>query len=514
MADVFLAIAPGPVGLNKLVVIKRLRDNRQDGEFAEMFLNEAQIAARLNHPNVIHLYEVAQDESQIYLVMEYLDGQPLQRVRSRLGTEGQGLATHLRILCDALMGLHYAHELGDYDGSSLGIVHRDMSPHNVFVTHEGTTKILDFGIAKALNQTVHTRIGGVKGKIQFMSPEQARGGTHTIVDRRSDVFTVGILLWEAATGRRLWQGVEEAVIFQRLLRGDPIEAPSTVNPLVHPRLEQICMRALNTDLALRYPTAEALRLDVEAHMEDTGNRANTLDVGRFLSETFATERDSIRATIESGLKTAPVSTRLSSPTLVGCNFESSSSSVRFPHPSSLTAATLPTLVQRHPTFHAARLIAVGAASTLGVAMLVWWLLGKTKDAPPAAAIIAAQVTSVAPKDAPLATVALSIEVKPSTARLSLDDRVIGTGSFRGQLPRASGVHVLRADADGYQPAQVEVSLERDSDVQLSLSSDPTSEEATKRARSAKYVNQPAPNPLRVTSKKKPPKVIIDTENPW
>jgi len=240
MADVYLAVTPGPVGISKLVVIKRLRDHLHDEEYLSMFLNEAQIAARLNHPNVTHIYEICQHAGEVYLVMEYLDGQTLHRFRKHLTPEGLPLAVHLKILCDALRGLHYAHELTDYNGTPLGIVHRDMSPHNLLVTYDGTTKVLDFGIAKALNQAVHTQVGGVKGKVQFMSPEQAQGRGEA-VDRRSDVFTIGLLLWEAAVGNRVWKGEDQSIVFQHLWRGDSIDSPRSANPKVHPKLDQICV---------------------------------------------------------------------------------------------------------------------------------------------------------------------------------------------------------------------------------------------------------------------------------
>jgi serine/threonine protein kinase len=179
MADVKLAVARGPAGFNKLLVVKTLLANiEEDPDFVAMFLDEARLAARLNHPNVVVVNEVGEQEGRYFLAMEYLDGQPLQRVLARAAKRGEAFprALWLRILCDALSGLHYAHELKEFDGTKLNVVHRDVTPENVFITYDGVVKLVDFGIAKAVGRTVETKMGVVKGKIGYLSPEQARAG--------------------------------------------------------------------------------------------------------------------------------------------------------------------------------------------------------------------------------------------------------------------------------------------------------------------------------------------------
>src|SRR5215472_7080887 len=176
MADVYLAVSRGPAGFNKLIVIKRLRpDLAADPSFRDMFLDEARLAARLNHPNVVSTFEVGEEGSSIYLAMEYLEGQPLNLVVREASKKHVSLPEELyaRILADALMGLHYAHKLADYDGSPLRVVHRDVSPHNIFVTYDGQVKMLDFGIAKAESKATQTEVGVLKGKVAYMAPEQA-----------------------------------------------------------------------------------------------------------------------------------------------------------------------------------------------------------------------------------------------------------------------------------------------------------------------------------------------------
>ena len=185
MGDVFLAVAQGPKGFNKLQVIKRLRPElAQDPEFLAMFLNEARIAARLNHPNVVQTNEVSEHEDEYFIAMEYLEGRSLYAILKRAISSSpknappqrMPLAFHLHTLAEACEGLHYAHELRDFDGTPLELVHRDCSPQNIFVTYDGEAKVLDFGIAKAADSATYTRTGVLKGKVPYMAPEQLDGG--------------------------------------------------------------------------------------------------------------------------------------------------------------------------------------------------------------------------------------------------------------------------------------------------------------------------------------------------
>jgi eukaryotic-like serine/threonine-protein kinase len=178
MADVFLAMLEGPSGFNKLLVIKELRQGvLEDGTAVQMFMDEAHLAARLNHPNIVQTLEVGSDGSRCFLIMEYLDGQPLPRVIRRARERGAQipLQTHVRILVEVLTALDYAHSFTDFDGRPLSIVHRDVSPQNIILTYEGGVKLIDFGIAKTALASGETREGIVKGKVKYMPPEQAMG---------------------------------------------------------------------------------------------------------------------------------------------------------------------------------------------------------------------------------------------------------------------------------------------------------------------------------------------------
>jgi serine/threonine-protein kinase len=299
MATVHLAAMQGPHGVTKLVVIKELRPELAvNDEFVVMFFDEARLAARLNHPNIVQSYEVGEEAGRQFIVMEYLEGQPLHRVWNKLQAAGKmTLAVNLQVVSDVLAGLDYAHELADFNGSALKIVHRDVSPHNVFVTYTGDVKVVDFGIAKAADSSTQTRVGTLKGKLTYMPPEQAMGEK---VDRRADIFAVGVLLWESSAGRRLWQGLNDGAIMRALMTGE-IPSLLTVNPDLPPRLDEICRKALAPKRDDRYATAHEFQRDVEQLMNETGSRASRRDLGVLVSELFADDRAVIRATIDDAL---------------------------------------------------------------------------------------------------------------------------------------------------------------------------------------------------------------------
>ncbi len=306
MGDVFLAVAQGPKGFNKLQVIKRLRPElAQDPEFLGMFLNEARIAARLNHPNVVQTNEVSEHDDEYFIAMEYLEGQSLYAIAKRAIAAGPKggplqripLAFHLHVLAEACGGLHYAHELVDFDGTPLGLVHRDCSPQNIFVTYEGEVKVLDFGIAKAVDSATHTRTGVLKGKVPYMPPEQLDGAN---IDRRADVFAVGAMIWEAATGTRLWKGLNDIQIAHRLHQRD-IPAPSSFEPSVDPALEAICMKALAVKPRDRYQTAAELQSALDAYVNKLGG-VRRRDLGKYTLHLFTDTRRSLRLKIEEELR--------------------------------------------------------------------------------------------------------------------------------------------------------------------------------------------------------------------
>jgi eukaryotic-like serine/threonine-protein kinase len=304
MAEVFLAVANSRGSFAKLVVIKRPREHlAKDVEFMTMLLDEARIAARLNHPNLVQTIEVSEANGEQFLTMEYLDGQPLYRILNRQRATFP-TDMYLGILADVCTGIHYAHELKDFDGTPLRIVHRDVTPHNVFVTYEGQVKVVDFGIAKAVGRAGETRHGVVKGKTPYMAPEQAAGRE---VDRRADIFSVGVMLFEAAARRRMWKGVSEIEIIRRLVAGNIPSSPRAVDPTVDEVLDGICRRCLAVNPDDRYPTAADLQEDLEAYLAQTG-RPSSRAIGGYCAELFADKREMTHRIIEKQLaflKSAP-----------------------------------------------------------------------------------------------------------------------------------------------------------------------------------------------------------------
>lgn len=297
MAEVHLAFSHGPNGFHKLVVVKRVRAHLvEDADARVMLLDEARLAGRLNHPNVVQTLEVAEHEGRPYIVMEYLEGQPFAAILSRCRSEGEplSLSMSLLVVCEALEGLTYLHDLKDFDGKPLHLVHRDISPQNIFVTYDGRIKVLDFGIAKAAISESETRAGVLKGKIAFMAPEQAMG-QH--VDARTDIYAVGAVLWDIATGQRLWKGMPEGQALYRTVKGD-VPPPSSVNPNVDPRLEKICLKALSADPADRYPDAPALLHDLESLVKSLGSRPSARGLGDFVGRVFGDVRSETEKLVE------------------------------------------------------------------------------------------------------------------------------------------------------------------------------------------------------------------------
>src|SRR5688572_2345608 len=306
MSDVYLAVTEGTEAaaqFQKLLVIKMLkRELGEDPDFVKMFLNEARLAARLNHPNIVQTIEIGNAGGRYFLAMEYLEGQPLHRVfRNADARENLSLAMRLHILVQALGGLHYAHDRTDYDGSPLDIVHRDISPSNLFVTYDGQVKLMDFGIAKARDSEAETRVGVFKGKAAYIAPEQVKGDG---VDRRADIYSSGVLLWEMVTGRRLWQGLTQSETLKRVMAGE-VPKPSSIDPRVPRELERIAMKALALHREERYGSASELGAELERFAEHLLPAVIGRDIGSVVSQAFTEDRGRIRQVIEAQLARQP-----------------------------------------------------------------------------------------------------------------------------------------------------------------------------------------------------------------
>lgn len=304
MAEVFLAAAGEAAHAGRLVVLKSIwPELAADPEFVQMFRDEARLLLRISHPNIVQTLEVVDDGRRLAIAMEYLDGQPLTRILNRLRAPSDlSLSLRLRVLIDALAGLHHAHELTDYDGTPMGVVHRDVSPHNVFITYDGQVKLVDFGVAKSLASAHQTRPGAIKGKLAYMAPEQLRGPR--MVDRRADIFSVGVMLWEMLAGRRLWQGMTEAQIVRHLSSGAALPAvpAEALAELGAPAaLGELCARALAVDPQDRIATAAELEEALTRELADAAD-SHARNLGRTVSVAFEEERMERRRLIEAALR--------------------------------------------------------------------------------------------------------------------------------------------------------------------------------------------------------------------
>ncbi len=298
MGAIHLAIARGTGGFQKLVVLKELRrDLASNSDFVELFLREAKLAGRLNHVNVVQTLEAGHVDDRYFLAMEFLEGQSLAELLGRApSAPALSLQVRLSILCQALAGLHYAHELQDYDGRCLGIVHRDVSPSNVFVTYDGRVKVVDFGIAKAAEAT--SLSSRFKGKIAYAAPEQVSGSN---VDRRADIFSMGVMLWEAITLRRFAPLHQEPgeIVHARLEGKEPRLAVAM--PEVDPALAALCDRALRLEPAERFATAEEFRRALSEYAVRLGPKLEPDVIGKLLCEAFAEQRALLQRVVNAGL---------------------------------------------------------------------------------------------------------------------------------------------------------------------------------------------------------------------
>jgi serine/threonine-protein kinase len=263
MAEVYLALSGELPGFRTLIVVKRILPHlASNGQFIRMFLDEARLAALLDHPNVVRIIEVGHDGEEYFLAMELVQGKPLSAVLRKAARERRpptpALAAYL--IAQAASGLGYAHGLTGGDGQPLGVVHRDVSPQNILISFEGAVKLIDFGVARAFGRVAHTSPGGLKGKIEYMSPEQASAEE---VDHRADVFALGVVLWEVLTGRRLFRR-ETELATMRAIVDDPIPKPSEVAE-VPPELEAVVMRALRKRRDARYASAHEMALALERY---------------------------------------------------------------------------------------------------------------------------------------------------------------------------------------------------------------------------------------------------------
>jgi eukaryotic-like serine/threonine-protein kinase len=455
-SDVSLAVARGPSGFNKLVVLKSMRSSmRSEPELARMFLNEARLAARLNHPNIVQTNEVFEFDGLPVIVMEYLEGQPLSGILQR--ARGQlSLAMHLRVISEALGGVHYSHELKDFDGTALNVVHRDMSPHNVFITFDGQVKVLDFGIAKLSASMVETATGVIKGKLHYMPPEQIAGEG---IDRRSDLYAVGVMLWEAATGTRMWRGRSDAVVMNSILNGELPRARNVRE--LDPELERIIDKALAFEQRDRYQTALDLQNDLDAYLA-TQPPISLRELGKVVAELFSDTRAETQRLIE--VQLAKVATLSAAEWAASHSGEMTATATATSLGYEAGSAGSHSGVTVQPARSRSNRWLVGVAAVVLVSVGFWFVREQRSSAaaaPPSAPSI---VNPPAPDN-----VRLHVTAFPGHARVFVDDELAPSNPYSRHFARdASKKHKIVVEAPDHQTESREVTYDEDTDLVITL----------------------------------------------
>ncbi len=300
MGKIYLAHAPGPAGIDKLLVVKRLHSHlTNDQVLVNSFLDEARLSMALNHPNIVHTYDVGDVDGRYFMVMEYIEGQNLGVVLRAAKRSGQypKSQTWAGLFLGVLDGLHAAHTARDARGRPLHIIHRDVSPQNVLITYEGLPKLVDFGIAKAAMRVSETDAGTLKGKYAYMSPEQVRGDD---LDARSDVFAAGIVLWECLAGRRLYKAETIVRSVERILN-EPLISPVRINPACDAGLASVALKALQKRREDRFASAEAFKEALQDALDAAGVRYRMSEGKELMHRLFADVIDTQRAVLEATL---------------------------------------------------------------------------------------------------------------------------------------------------------------------------------------------------------------------
>jgi eukaryotic-like serine/threonine-protein kinase len=539
MAEILLARISGPADFKRAVVLKRiLRGYAAKEAFVKMFLDEARIVASLQHPNVVHVQELGEHEGDPYLVMEYVAGENASSLLKRAFASGEGLDPRLaaHLVSDVCAGLHAAHELTDDTGLPQNLVHRDVSPQNILVAYDGHVKLVDFGVVLVDRRDARTEPGEVKGKFDYMSPEQMLAKP---LDRRSDIFSLGIVLYELSTGRRLFKRASHARTIEAITR-EPIVPPSRVlspsAPPYPPKLEAIVMRALSKEATDRYATAAEMRKELLEIARELPSPVEALAdrMRRLFPDRIAEKEDMLRKvgagdelshvpagetddTVE--IPSAPDHTEVIDPRAPA--HSSAHGSLQSP-----TGPPFPPMSHRGPAAHApnsvpppaltrepsagssAVAILAGAALAVAAVFVVLVLVFRTPRQPAAttnepadpATSSTAPLGSSPPSGSPSAVV-VHVDTKPSGAR------VVVAGEDRGETPL--DLHVTRGAApmsvevrrQGYVTIAQTVTPDADQKVLIALTPVPN------RGRpAARPTKQPASPPTTTTTAAPPPTV--------
>ena len=466
MGDVFLALKQGIGGFSKLLVVKQLRPVlAADREFLQMFLDEARIASRLSHANLVQTYEVGQDESgHFYMTMDYIEGRSLHHLLNRAARLGVPvpLGLHLRIICEILAGIHHAHELKEFDGTPLEFVHRDLSPQNVMVSFDGEVKVLDFGISKIAGSTVETRVGICKGKMTCMAPEQLQGEVPT---RRADVFAVGVMLWRAIAKRSMWGSLPASQIAGQLVGGN-IPDVLEVAPKTPERLLRIVRKATAGNPEQRYATAAELRRDLLDYVTATRQEASPDALAALMEKLYGDDRRKMLQSIDTAVKEVESSDD-SHQRLVQLPLIEGSSAAR--DRSVVAYANTDSVVVQPPGRGNLPLLLLGAGLVilgLGVAALAFVAFNR-----PQSDAVAQGTTprgdNAASARPVLRTASVQFTASPKSAQLFVDGVAV-TNPYQATFDVDGKRHHLRAAAEGYVSEERQLAFDADGSVGFAL----------------------------------------------
>jgi serine/threonine protein kinase len=410
MATVWAARMKGTRGFSKIVAIKTMLPAlSNDPRFEQMFLSEAEIASRIKHPNVCEILDLGEEQGTLYLAMEWIDGESLVTLQQDAERQGRPLpyAVVARLGIEAAKGLHAAHELRDESGAGIGVVHRDVSPHNILVTYEGLVKIVDFGVAKAVARSDHqaTQAGHIKGKVQFMAPEQAFCDE---VDRRVDVFALGIVLYQLITGDHPFRADNELATMARIVSPEPVADPRTHAEDCPAELAEVVMKALAKERDQRYASMSDMARELESVAAKLVMPEPARDPEAFVRDVLKERADERATTIKQALRAAderPASMTLSGITaipkeqlaLLGASMGDESS-----HDLGRASTSVLGVAKAAPARSGKSIVLALSVFALGAVLGAAALIGLTRGAPPSAAFLPASAALMPASGAPSA----------------------------------------------------------------------------------------------------------------
>jgi len=466
-ATLYLAAAQSALGFDKIHALKCLRRELADEpEFLSMFVDEARLAARLEHPNVVRTVEVCVGDGRPSIVMEYVEGCSLHQLlhAARSGAVKVETAHWIAIVIEILAGLDYAHNLADFDGGPLAIVHRDISPGNVLVSSAGEVKLTDFGIAKAALRSGTTAVGTIKGKMHYMAPEQIRGEA---VDARADVFAAGVLLWELVAGRSPWNTPNPK---QRKL----VEPLSRSVSDVTPELDAICERALASDRTARYQSAEEMLRALEDYNARRARRVSRLELGRIVNSAFGAQLERRKIIVRdqlAKLRNAHSAMDWSLEQLPGA-----SESIP-PEPTSVSLR--PGSAARRVGRGRVYVTLLVVVASLFAALFLYRTRVRWQDASQASTPSTTPADPTAPPITSASQIELYVVATPPEAAIYVDGRRMPANPHRGYMQKDDAPHRVRVEAANHVTIERDVTYEDDVVLRLKLDPAPVPRKAPK-----------------------------------